>query len=467
MLTYRKSRRAVRNIAGCNRNSNVATHHIYDSFGKVTSQTQLGGTAVDCLFGYAGKAFDRATGLQNNLNRWYDPSVGTWLSEDPAAADENLYRYAGNGPTDGTDPSGTAEINPPVPGQNGGQSMRWTAAVAATTDNGEQSVKLTGNMLDRTGEVVKGDKNHSFNIPKSLLPRFVTGGADDVAKVLVAAGYAVPDAATAPVAPAVPAVAPKPRAATPKELNTGLPVGEPVVVAPDVYLGTCRTYDWRTTSGDFHIEGSGEGEGLNPVRESWGGDMGPRKSLMGVCFKVSYVAKSGTPATKLELVVAERYLHLDGTPYNIGTNKVFRNDLTTVKVLGNWTLARSQEYVQDTSMPGLYTYANNGTKSVGARGFFQSPMISGWTGWDPQFKAEYVIGVRVPGSSSWYDTMRLNFVVAGRKIIGSFPNLPGTTPNSMPYVVQSGGKTIGFTSGPRAMPAAPSDAVNILTKASK
>ena len=106
MLTYRKSRRAVRNIAGCNRNSNVATYHIYDSFGKVTSQTQLGGTAVDCLFGYTGKAFDRAKGLQNNLNRWYDPSVGTWLSEDPAAADENLYRYAGNGPTDGMDPSG-------------------------------------------------------------------------------------------------------------------------------------------------------------------------------------------------------------------------------------------------------------------------------------------------------------------------------------------------------------------------
>lgn len=38
--------------------------------------------------------------------RWYDPTVGRWLTEDPAAADENLYRYCGNAPTDGIDPSG-------------------------------------------------------------------------------------------------------------------------------------------------------------------------------------------------------------------------------------------------------------------------------------------------------------------------------------------------------------------------
>ena len=44
-----------------------------------------------------------------NQSRWFDPTVGRWLSEDPAglaAGDANLYRYCGNGPTDGTDPSG-------------------------------------------------------------------------------------------------------------------------------------------------------------------------------------------------------------------------------------------------------------------------------------------------------------------------------------------------------------------------
>lgn len=43
----------------------------------------------------AARPFDPDTGLQNNLNRWYDASVGRWLSEAPigfAAGDENLYR---------------------------------------------------------------------------------------------------------------------------------------------------------------------------------------------------------------------------------------------------------------------------------------------------------------------------------------------------------------------------------------
>ncbi|REJ64954.1 MAG: RHS repeat-associated core domain-containing protein [Planctomycetota bacterium] len=78
----------------------------YDSFGNVTSETAA---AVDHLFGYTGRAFDDATGLQNNLHRWYDPVTGRWASEDPigfAAGDANLYRYVGNGPTNGVDPTG-------------------------------------------------------------------------------------------------------------------------------------------------------------------------------------------------------------------------------------------------------------------------------------------------------------------------------------------------------------------------
>ena len=116
MLAHAKQRtnRRFRNKRVRNGATSLAMHRVYDSFGNLVSQTNpsasLGVAAVDCLFGYTGKAFDRATGSQNNLNRWFDPSVGTWLSEDPAAADENLYRYAGNGPTDGTDPSGRAEV---------------------------------------------------------------------------------------------------------------------------------------------------------------------------------------------------------------------------------------------------------------------------------------------------------------------------------------------------------------------
>ena len=65
--------------------------------------------AVDCLFGFTGRPLDTNTSLQNNLNRWYDSSVGRWISEDPtgfAAGDTNTYRYVGNSPANAVDPSG-------------------------------------------------------------------------------------------------------------------------------------------------------------------------------------------------------------------------------------------------------------------------------------------------------------------------------------------------------------------------
>jgi len=45
-----------------------------------------------------------------NQSRWYDPTVGRWLSEDPSGLgpDSNPYRYCDNGPTDRTDAEGLA-----------------------------------------------------------------------------------------------------------------------------------------------------------------------------------------------------------------------------------------------------------------------------------------------------------------------------------------------------------------------
>ena len=91
----------------------VVDHRVYSSFGEITSQ--IDPTTVDCIFGYTGRPLDGATGLQNNLNRWYDASVGRWLSQDPigfGGRDANLYGYCDNAPTDATDPSGTAEWDP-------------------------------------------------------------------------------------------------------------------------------------------------------------------------------------------------------------------------------------------------------------------------------------------------------------------------------------------------------------------
>jgi len=94
----------------------VVDHRQYDSFGNLVAAIDPAtnqAAAVDFLFGFTGRPFDSATGLQNNLNRWYDPTVGRWLSPDPlglAAGDANLYRYCGNSPANGVDRSGLSKV---------------------------------------------------------------------------------------------------------------------------------------------------------------------------------------------------------------------------------------------------------------------------------------------------------------------------------------------------------------------
>jgi RHS repeat-associated protein len=86
-----------------------AGHVVYDAFGNVL-ETQADG--VRTIHGYTGREYDPVAELQYNRARYYDPSLGRWISQDPisfAAGDANLYRYVGNGPLDGTDPSGLKE----------------------------------------------------------------------------------------------------------------------------------------------------------------------------------------------------------------------------------------------------------------------------------------------------------------------------------------------------------------------
>jgi len=85
----------------------ASTHLIYDAFGNLISGTN------PLLFGYTGKAFDFDTDLQNNINRWYDATVGRWLSTDPIGfhgKSLNLYRYVQNEPLHKIDWSGLEDV---------------------------------------------------------------------------------------------------------------------------------------------------------------------------------------------------------------------------------------------------------------------------------------------------------------------------------------------------------------------
>ena len=63
---------------------------------------------------FTGKPFSTTTGLYYEYSRWYDPSIGRFISEDPSAGrlsdpqSLNAYVYVGNLPTVRTDPTGAA-----------------------------------------------------------------------------------------------------------------------------------------------------------------------------------------------------------------------------------------------------------------------------------------------------------------------------------------------------------------------
>jgi RHS repeat-associated protein len=92
----------------------VIKHVTYDAFGNVTSDTATG---VKSLFLYTARPYDADTTLQNNLNRWYDLSIGRLVSEDPIGhkGGINLYAYVGNSPLKWADSTGLLVFNTAAP----------------------------------------------------------------------------------------------------------------------------------------------------------------------------------------------------------------------------------------------------------------------------------------------------------------------------------------------------------------
>jgi RHS repeat-associated protein len=82
----------------------LAQNYTYDSFGKLTASS---GSVTNPLQ-YTAREFDTETKLQFSRARFYDPTSGRFISEDPARYDDNqnFYRYGLNNPIIYLDPSG-------------------------------------------------------------------------------------------------------------------------------------------------------------------------------------------------------------------------------------------------------------------------------------------------------------------------------------------------------------------------
>jgi RHS repeat-associated protein len=85
-------------------NDSLAQSYTYDSFGNTTNSSG----SLTNFFSYTARKFDTETDLYYYRARYYDPSDGRFVNEDPLkfTAGMNFYAYVKNQPIDFLDPYG-------------------------------------------------------------------------------------------------------------------------------------------------------------------------------------------------------------------------------------------------------------------------------------------------------------------------------------------------------------------------
>jgi RHS repeat-associated protein len=102
--TYTPITDALASVLGlADSSGNIVTQYTYDSFGNTTSS----GAASSNTSQYTGRDND-GNGLYCYRARYYSPTIGRFISEDPLTFDSgaNFYTYALGNPISLTDPSG-------------------------------------------------------------------------------------------------------------------------------------------------------------------------------------------------------------------------------------------------------------------------------------------------------------------------------------------------------------------------
>lgn len=138
--------------------------------------------------GYTGHVQDAATGLVYMQQRYYDPTIGRFLSTDPVAASANTganfnrYKYAANNPYKFTDPDGRYEC------QGSARSCavvdRAVAAVNGALSNMEPGTS-EHSKLSAVSQALgqKGDKGITFK-PEALKGRvFARAGENGLIRI--------------------------------------------------------------------------------------------------------------------------------------------------------------------------------------------------------------------------------------------------------------------------------------------
>ncbi|MCE9603535.1 MAG: PASTA domain-containing protein [Planctomycetia bacterium] len=154
----------------------------YDPFGTPRNTT---GQAI-APFSFAGREYDTATGLYYNRARYYDPRLGRFLSEDPAAPSLveprtlNPYLYALNNPLELVDPWGAEGLRVNMLKGMGPSPTQLPVGLDPTAKihhftNPEFSGAVVGAAAKGQGIVPRGGDMHVTTLAPGSGNRFPTG----------------------------------------------------------------------------------------------------------------------------------------------------------------------------------------------------------------------------------------------------------------------------------------------------
>ena len=152
-------------------NGTLLNETTYSSYGKILNQTN---PSVTDRYGYSGREYDNETGLYYYRNRYYDPDLGRFISEDPIdfnGGDANLYRYVGNGPANGTDPFGLLF-------DEEGALMQGIARTATSAANAAPTLADLAVTSEETGFLATGlDLQYGFSFAKIFSSKLIMAAA--------------------------------------------------------------------------------------------------------------------------------------------------------------------------------------------------------------------------------------------------------------------------------------------------
>lgn len=155
----------------------VTKNYEYDAFGNEKGKTYSDTNP----FRYCGEYYDTETGFIYLRARYYDPTLGSFVTEDPAFDGVNWYSYCEGNPVRYIDVSGLNEVELREYAESRGYKVEWNGntKTATVSKNGKLysfNAKTESVKIDKSGKMFIQDYVFS-DITNTYSERTIIGSA--------------------------------------------------------------------------------------------------------------------------------------------------------------------------------------------------------------------------------------------------------------------------------------------------